>query len=99
MADFLNDPGERDITAHVDLTALTYTAERAGLDVLGRLDQTYFLLGLGVADLESATLQHRLAVKTLLMPGGLGSTHKVLIFGRNVGKPALKGCSYGERIT
>ena len=99
MADFLEDPGERDITAHVDLTALTSTAQRAGLDVLGRLDQTYFLLGLGVADLENATLQQRLAVKTLLMPGGLGSTHKVLIFGRGVGKPALKGCSYGERIT
>ena len=99
LADFLDAPGECDITAHVDLTALTHTAERAGLDVLGRLDQTYFLLGLGVDHLDNAPLQHRLAVKTLLMPGGLGSTHKVLIFGKGVGKPALKGCSYRERLT
>jgi len=99
MADFLQEPGECDITAHVDLTALTHTAERAGLDVLGRLDQTYFLLGLGIADLEGMPLKQRLALKTLLLPGGLGSTHKVLIFGKDVGRPALKGLSYKIRLT
>lgn len=99
MADFLQEPGECDITSHVDLTAVTHTAERAGLDVLGRLDQTYFLLGLGVADLEGMPLKERLALKTLLLPGGLGSTHKVLIFGKDVGRPALKGLSYKVRLT
>jgi SAM-dependent MidA family methyltransferase len=99
FADFLQMPGECDITAHVDLTAITHTAERAGLDVLGRLDQTYFLLGLGVADLEHLSLHQRLAMKTLLLPGGLGSTHKVLIFGNSVGKPKLKGLSYRVRLT
>jgi SAM-dependent MidA family methyltransferase len=99
VADFLQEPGECDITAHVDLTAITYAAERAGLDVLGRLDQTYFMLGLGMADLQDMPLQRRLAMKTLLLPGGLGSTHKVLIFGKDVGKPALKGCSYRMRLT
>jgi SAM-dependent MidA family methyltransferase len=97
--DFLQEPGECDITTHVDLTALTHTAERAGLDALGRLDQTYFLLGLGIADLEDMPLKRRLALKTLLLPGGLGSTHKVLIFGKNVGKPALTGLSYRVRLT
>jgi SAM-dependent MidA family methyltransferase len=99
LADFLQSPGECDITAHVDLTAVTRAAERGGLDVLGRLDQTYFMLGLGIADLENMSLPQRLAMKTLLLPGGLGSTHKVLIFGRDVGKPALKGCSYRVRMT
>ena len=28
------------------------------------------------------------------MPGGLGSTHKVLILGKGVGAPALRGCSF-----
>ena len=97
--DFLQEPGECDITTHVDLTAITHTAGRAGLDELGRLDQTYFLLGLGIADLEDMSLKRRLALKTLLLPGGLGSTHKVLIFGKNVGKPALKGLSYRVRLT
>lgn len=99
LADFLQEPGDSDITAHVDLTAVTRAAERSGLDVVGRLDQTYFMLGLGVTDLEGLSLQQRLALKTLLLPGGLGSTHKVLIFGKGVGKPALKGCSYRVRLT
>ncbi len=83
LADFLQEPGETDITAHVDLSAVTRAAERAGLDVLARLDQTYFMLGLGIADLEGLSLQQRLAMKTLMLPGGLGSTHKVLIFGKS----------------
>jgi hypothetical protein len=33
------------------------------------------------------------------MPGGLGSTMKVLIFGKEVGRPALAGCSYRVRVT
>ncbi len=83
----------------MDLTAVTRAAERSGLDVLARLDQTYFMLGLGIAELEDLSLQQRLAMKTLLLPGGLGSTHKVLLFGKGVGAPALKGCSYRVRLT
>jgi SAM-dependent MidA family methyltransferase len=99
LVDFLQEPGETDITAHVDLTAVTRSAQHSGLDVLARLDQTYFMLGLGIADLEGLSLHQRLAMKTLLLPGGLGSTHKVLIFGKGVGRPALKGCSYRVRLT
>jgi SAM-dependent MidA family methyltransferase len=98
-ADFLQAPGEADITAHVDLSAVTRTAEQSGLDVLARLDQTYFMLGLGITDIEGLSLHQRLALKTLLLPGGLGSTHKVLIFGKDVGQPLLKGCSYRVRMT
>jgi SAM-dependent MidA family methyltransferase len=39
------------------------------------------------------------AFRTLTMPGGLGSTMKVLILGRDVGSPALRGCSYKVRLT
>jgi hypothetical protein len=38
-------------------------------------------------------------LKTLLMPGGLGSTLKVLILGKGVGAPTLLGCSYRVRVT
>ena len=96
---WLEQPGERDITAHVDFTAIRRAAEREGASVLGFLDQTYFLLGLGAAQLDAADLKTRLAVKTLLMPGGLGSTLKVLILGKNVGAPALRGCSFRVRVT
>jgi SAM-dependent MidA family methyltransferase len=43
--------------------------------------------------------RRRMALKTLLMPGGLGSTMKVLILGKNVGGPGLAGCSYRVRVT
>jgi SAM-dependent MidA family methyltransferase len=96
-------------------------AESAGLVTLGRLDQTYFLLGLGSAEMldirpvDASTslrvdgearrtigptaLRQRLALKTLMLPGGLGSTLKVLIFGKDVGRPTLKGLSYRIRLT
>src|SRR5204863_6371979 len=43
---WLAQPGEQDITAHVDFTSVRAAAEAAGLTTLGFLDQTYFLLGL-----------------------------------------------------
>ncbi len=105
-APWLADPGGHDITAHVDLTTVSQAAEAAGLELLAALDQTYFLLGLGATDTLTADgstrideLKRRLAVKTLLLPGGLGSTHKVLIFGKGVGRPVLKGTSYKVRMT
>ena len=55
--------------------------------------------GLGITELDGLSLQQRLAMKTLLLPGGLGSTHKVLIFGKGVGRPNLKGLSYKVRLT
>ena len=101
---WLAEPGERDITAHVDLTAVRRTAESEGLGTLGVLDQTYFLLGLGALDRVAADdgvsgLRRRLALKSLLVPGGLGSTHKVLVFGKGVGRPRLSGCAHAERLT
>lgn len=101
---WLAEPGERDITAHVDLTAVRRTAEAEGLGTLGVLDQTYFLLGLGALDRVAADegvsgLRRRLALKSLLVPGGLGSTHKVLVFGKGVGRPRLSGCAHAGRLT
>lgn len=104
-APWLEEPGSRDITAHVDLTAVRTAAEAAGLRTLGELDQTYFLLGLagdGAAAADGGGLdpiRRRLAYKTLLVPGGLGSTLKVMIFGRDVGAPSLRGCSFSRRLT
>jgi len=106
---WLEDAGDHDITAHVDFTSVRMAAEAEGLTTIGFLDQTYFLLGLlmtrgresfavsatQVADLANDS-RH---LKTLLMPGGLGSTHKVLILGKGVGAPALTGCSYRMRVT
>jgi len=96
---WLERPGEQDITSHVDFTSVQRAAEGEGAAVLGFLDQTYFLLGLKAAEIEADDLKTRLALKTLLMPGGLGSTLKVLILSKNVGTPALLGCSFRVRVT
>lgn len=106
---WLQDPGSQDITAHVDFTSIREGAEAEGATVLGLLDQTYFVMGLltagrpgadAVPDVfASGDRQQRLALKTLLMPGGLGSTMKVLILGKGVGQPALAGLSYRVRLT
>ena len=88
------------------MTGIRLTAEDAGLATLAALDQTYFLIGLGIAERLShdtgdpvAALRRRLAAKTLLVPGGMGSTHKVLIFGKEVGTPPLACASFGGRLT
>lgn len=103
---WLQDPGQSDITAHVDFTAVQITAEQEGLQTIGVLDQTYFLLALVSAEQAAHSGEHgidalkrRLALKTLVFPGGIGSTHKVLIFGKGVGTPLLQGCSFSTRTT
>ena len=96
---WLQQPGDQDLTAHVDFTSVRAAAEAEGLTTLGFLDQTYLLMGLleGLPD-PSAAIRNR-QFKTLMMPGGMGSTHKVLIFGKDVGAPALRGCSFRVRVT
>jgi SAM-dependent MidA family methyltransferase len=94
----------------VDFTSVRAAAEDAGLTTLGFLDQTYFVLGLLEAGREPSSGASRdtdsrgpclppAALKTLMMPGGLGSTHKVLILGKGVGAPALQGGSFRMRVT
>jgi SAM-dependent MidA family methyltransferase len=102
---WLSNPGAQDITAHVDFTSVRAAAEAEGMETIAFLDQTYFLLGLyqslpaaaaaGGAGKAPAERQ----LKTLIMPGGLGSTMKVLILGKNVGRPQLAGCSFKVRVT
>jgi SAM-dependent MidA family methyltransferase len=96
---WLTDPGERDITAHVDFTGVRAAAEAEGLTTIAFLDQTYFLMGLldSLSNPRSAIRNPQW--KTLIMPGGLGSTMKVLILARGVGAPALRGMSFKVRVT
>jgi SAM-dependent MidA family methyltransferase len=96
---WLQRPGEQDLTAHVDFTSVRTAAEDEGMTTLGFLDQTYLLMGLleGLANPQSAIRNPQF--KTLMLPGGIGSTHKVLILGKGVGAPALRGCSFRVRVT
>ncbi len=100
---WLAHPGEQDITAHVDWTSIRTAAADEGLALLGLTDQTHFLLGLGALDnaptgADTPSVRHRLALKTLVVPGGLGSTHHALMLGRGVGTPTLAGGAFKTRM-
>jgi SAM-dependent MidA family methyltransferase len=98
---WLLNPGDQDLTAHVDFTTVREAAEHEGCTTLGFMDQTYFVIGVldTLGSIDRLELKERLALKTLIMPGGLGSTMKVLILGKGVGQPTLACCSAGARRT
>ena len=102
---WLERPGEQDLTSHVDFTSVRLAAEEEGLSTIGFLDQTYFILGLLTQGGVMSAIEERAGssdlrrLKTLLMPGGLGSSHKVLILGKDVGTPSLNACSFRQRVT
>jgi SAM-dependent MidA family methyltransferase len=98
---WLQQPGRQDLTAHVDFTSVRRAAEHEGCRTLAFMDQTYFLMGVlaKFGSIDRLGPKDRLALKTLMMPGGLGSTMKVLVLGKGVGAPDLACCSAGMRIT
>jgi len=93
VAPWLVDPGSRDLTTHVDLTSVRMEAERCGLVTIVDTDQSRFLLtaaeqaGLLAAMAAPDRSRERLALKTLLVPSAMGTTHRVLVFAREA--PAL----------
>ncbi|HLK31491.1 MAG TPA: SAM-dependent methyltransferase [Terriglobales bacterium] len=94
-------PGEQDITAHVNFTALQAAAGDAGLQALALLTQAQFLMGIGEANqfadaFEEARLPQEqtkiaLQLKHLVTPAGMGESFHVLVMskGVDVGKARL----------
>lgn len=104
--------GEQDITAHVDFTSLAEGGKAAGLEVTGFTDQSYFLMGCGIEEefqplspllLDKGGLggveafMNNITLKKLLMPGGMGSTFKVLIQHKGLERPRLRGFSFRDK--
>lgn len=54
----LKEPGEADITAHVDFSAMTEAARRAGATVQGPASQSDYLLRLGIRERAAALSRH-----------------------------------------
>jgi len=101
---FYHAPGEQDLTAHVNFSALMDAGKEAGLEFTGFTSQERFLMALGeeneFADLydagesEMERLQGRLKLKRLIHPEGMGTIFKVLIQHRGVATPRLTGLKY-----
>jgi len=100
-AEFYLSPGQQDLTAHVNFTALRQWGQRVGLHALGLVSQTAFLLAWGqgneFADLyeegmgESERVRARLQLKTLIFPEGMGERFEVLMQHKGVPSAVLSG--------
>ena len=103
-ADPFARPGDEDITAHVDFSALAAAARAAGAGVLGFATQAQFLVNCGItevlgqANVENALVYAPIAAQAqkLLSPAEMGELFKVLAVGRGVAAPLL-GFSRGDR--
>jgi SAM-dependent MidA family methyltransferase len=86
---YLVEPGERDLTTHVDFTSVRQAAEAKGLVTVEWTNQARFLLAAAErSDLldtlaSPERLADRLALKTLLMPEGMGTAFRVLVMARH----------------
>jgi SAM-dependent MidA family methyltransferase len=99
--DYFRAPGEQDLTAHVNLTALDLWGRRGGLVRSGFAPQTNFLLALARAgnfeDVEMPEMSEaqrtraRLLFKTLIHPEGMGETFQVTVQHKGIESPQLLG--------
>ena len=102
--DLYSAPGEQDLTAHVNFSALIDAGREVGLDLTGFTTQERFLLALGeeneFGDLydpgqnETEQLQARLKLKRLINPEGMGTIFKVLVQHRGIASPQITGLKY-----
>lgn len=101
-------PGEQDITAHVNFTALAAIAEQSGMQVQKLRTQSQFLLGIGEATQfadafeDCRVPQERAKVamqlKHLITPEGMGETFQVLLASKGVDEGSVEklcGLSFG----
>jgi SAM-dependent MidA family methyltransferase len=98
---FFRAPGQQDLTAHVNFTALERHGARAGLKRTGLMSQSNFLLSLArysdFAELQSPAMSEteqtraRLLFKTLIYPEGMGETFQILIQHKGIERPQLSG--------
>ncbi len=97
--------GEQDITAHVNFSSLKKWGEEIGLKTIGYCPQGTFLISLGIdkaitelysnsPDYESEILK----IKGLILPQGMGESHKVMIQYKGERLPALRGFSMRNQI-
>lgn len=93
VADLLTAPGETDLTAHVDFTALAERATASGLRVTGFTDQHHFIVALGtlhfpdtIPDTPASQRELR-AFKTLMHPQMMGRSFQVLALEKTANSP------------
>jgi len=98
--------GEKDITAHVDFTALAGDLRACGFEPSSYTDQHHFLVGAAERLLLSldgqspspATLKKLRSLRTLLHPETMGAQFKVLLASKGVSAPTISGFRHARPL-
>jgi SAM-dependent MidA family methyltransferase len=103
-------PGEQDITADVNFTALAAAAEKHGMQTHKLVTQSQFLMGIGEANqfadafeecrLPQERAKVALQLKHLVTPAGMGESFQVLIASKGIEQKrveSLSGLGFGRR--
>ena len=109
-ADPYEAPGEQDITADVNFTALAAVAEKQGMQTQKLITQSQFLMGIGEANEFSDAFEEcrrpqerakvALQLKHLVTPAGMGESFHVLVASKGVEPKrvsTLAGLGFGTR--
>jgi SAM-dependent MidA family methyltransferase len=103
-------PGEQDITADVNFTALAAAAQKQGMQANKLITQSQFLMGIGEANqfadafeecrLPQERAKVALQLKHLVTPAGMGESFHVLIASKGIDQErvdSLSGLNFGRR--
>jgi SAM-dependent MidA family methyltransferase len=96
-------PGEQDLTAHANFTALSAAAGESGMQVQPLLTQSQFLMGIGESNqfadafedcrLPQERAKVALQLKHLVTPAGMGESFHVLMATKGLAPPQVEGLS------
>ncbi len=89
--------GKQDITSHVNFSSLKKWGEELGLKNIGYTGQGSFIVSIGIEEIISEVIKPEdypfeiAKLKSLILPEGMGESHKVMIQYKGKGVPQLKG--------
>jgi SAM-dependent MidA family methyltransferase len=96
--------GEQDITAHVNFSSVKKWGEEAGLKTIGFCPQGTYLVSLGIDEMimelsgGKPEFFDTAKIKGLILPEGMGESHKVMIQYKGEGNPVLRGFSLRNQV-
>jgi SAM-dependent MidA family methyltransferase len=97
--------GQQDITAHVNYSALKKWGEDIGIKTAGFCGQGVFMVSLGIdedikkiAEGPEDYVFEITRIKKLILPQGMGESHKVMVQYKGVKPPVLKGFSIRNQL-
>ncbi|TCP67252.1 class I SAM-dependent methyltransferase [Heliophilum fasciatum] len=103
-SDPLTSLGQKDITAHIDFTALQTLGHALGWQNLGLTNQMWLLINLlepadmaVKPDMNLDDFNRHQTLKKIIAPGGMGETFRVLIQSKGLAPAQLKGLTIMPR--